>query len=289
MSDLFRRIAEALSPNYRLIRQLGGGGAAHIFLAEDVARQRRVAIKVLREELTATISAERFLAEISVAAKLEHTNIVALYESGSVDGLPYYVMPLIPGESLRARLTRLGKFPIEAALEITAQIGCALDYAHEHRVLHRDIKPENVILGSAGAVVLDFGIALALDATKHRRTMPGVVPGTPEYMSPEQAAGDRDLDGRSDIYSLGCVTYEMICGSPPFVGLATIVIARQIAAPAKALDERCAGVPHIVARVLDRALAKLPNDRYSSAGAFVSALTDAWSASQSPLLKTARG
>src|SRR5437764_2220177 len=257
MSDLFRRIAEALSPNYRLIEQLGGGGAAHIFLAEDVARRRRVAIKVLREELTATISAERFLAEISVAAKLEHSNIVALYESGSVHGLPYYVMPLIPGESLRARLTRLGKFPIEVALEITAQIGSALDYAHEHRVLHRDITPENVILGSAGAIVLDFGIALALD-TQHRRTMPGVVPGTPEYMSPEQAAGDRDLDGRSDIYSLACVTYEMISAAPPFVGLATIVIARQIAAPARALDERCAGVPRVVARVLDRALAKLP-------------------------------
>ena len=258
MDHLFNRLAEGLSPAFRLIRPLGSGGAAHVFVADDMRRQQQVALKVLREELAATVSAERFLAEIGVAAKLDHPNIVPLYDSGSVHGLPYYVMPLILGESLHARLARVRRLSVQLALHITREIGAALEYAHGLRVIHRDIKPENVLLawGGARAMVLDFGIALALDAKVHpRRTKPGLIPGTPEYMSPEQAAGEPQVDGRSDIYSLACVAYEMICGEPPFVG-----------------------VPRGVCRVLSRALEKLPSDRYATPGAFVAALSEAWSA-----------
>jgi serine/threonine-protein kinase len=273
VSELFKRIAEGLSPTYQLRGRLSGGGAARVYVAEDVQRQQRVAIKILHEDFVATVSAERFVAEIQLAARLEHRNIIPLYDSGTVEGLPYYVMPLVSGESLRDRLCRVRQLSVLAAVQVTADIGAALEYAHEQGVVHRDIKPANVILTSDRAMVLDFGIALALDVQdQFRRTIPGVVPGTPEYMSPEQAAGDLKLDGRSDIYSLACVTYEMLCGEPPFVGTAGDVIACQIAANPESVSRRTRGLPRGVCAAISRALEKRPADRYATPGDFVSAL-----------------
>lgn len=273
MSELFKRIAEGLSPRYQLRGRLAGGGAARVYVAEDVQRERRVAIKILHEDFVATVSAERFLAEIQLVARLEHRNIIPLYDSGTVEGLPYYVMPLVSGESLRDRLHRVTQLSVLVAVQITADIGAALEYAHEQGVVHRDIKPENVILTPERAMVLDFGIALALDGQgQPRRTIPGVVPGTPEYMSPEQAAGDWNLDGRSDMYSLACVTYEMLCGEPPFVGTASEVIARQIAADPESVSTRTRGIPRGMCEAVSRALEKRPADRYATPADFVSAL-----------------
>ena len=273
MSELYKRIAEGLSPRYQIVGRLAGGGAARVYVAEDVQRKRRVAIKILHEDFVATVSAERFLAEIQLAARLEHRNIIPLCDSGTVEGLPYYVMPLVSGESLRACLHRVTQLSVLAAVRITTHIGAALEYAHEHRVVHRDIKPENVILTPERAMVLDFGIALALDVQDQgRRTFPGVMPGTPEYMSPEQAAGDWELDGRSDIYSLACVTYEMLCGEPPFVGTVAEVIAQQISTNPPSVSKRARGIPRGVCAALSRALAKEPADRYATPADFVSAL-----------------
>jgi serine/threonine protein kinase len=275
MTSLFDRLSKSLSATYRLTSTLGSGGAAHVYVADDVKFGRRVAIKVLREELAATLSAERFLAEINIAAQLKHPNIVPLYGSGTTDGLPYYVMPLVEGESLRARLNRLRRLTLDDTLHICAEVGAALDYAHQRRVVHRDIKPENVILHAGRAMVLDFGIALALDTIEHpRRTMPGTVPGTPEYMSPEQAQGDLVVDGRSDVYSLACLAYEMICGQPPFTGAPNVVLLRQIAADPMPLACRCPSVPHGLAAAVSRALAKVPADRFATAGVFAAAMRD---------------
>jgi serine/threonine-protein kinase len=276
MSSLTNRVATLLSPRYRLVRALGSGGAAYVFVADDRQHNRRVAIKVLREELAATLSAERFLAEINTTAHLRHPNIVPLLDSGTAEGLPFYVMPLVEGESIRARLNRGGPMSVGETLHIVAQIAAALDYAHQRRVIHRDIKPENVILGAGRAVVLDFGIALALDAIESPRwTLPGRVPGTAEYMSPEQASGVTEIDGRSDVYSLACVAYEMISGQPPFTGPLSCVLYRHIHAEPVPLADRCAGVSLEFSRVVSRALAKVPDDRHPTAGAFVADLRTA--------------
>lgn len=273
MRTLFCRLADSLGPHYRLLRPLGTGGAAHVFVAKDLRCGRRVAIKVLREELAATLSAERFLAEITTTSELRHPNIVPLLDWGTADGVPYYVMPLVDGESLREHLNRVGLVSLGETVHIVAQVGAALDFAHQRRVIHRDIKPENVILGSGRALVLDFGIALALDPIDRPRwTLPGWMPGTPEYMSPEQANGDAAIDGRSDVYSLGCVAYEMLAGRPPFTGPFGCVLYHHVSTEATPLVSRCPGTPVGVSTSVARALAKAPDDRFATCGGLVRAL-----------------
>jgi serine/threonine-protein kinase len=233
-------------------------------------------VKVLREELAATVSAERFSAEIRVSLQLQHPSIVPVLESGEVNGVPYYVMPFIEGESLRARLARQERLPLAEALWITEDLARALDFAHRRYVVHRDIKPANVMLHHGQALLLDFGIALALDGADHdRRTSPGMTLGTVEYMSPEQAAGERQIDGRSDIYSLACVAYEMLGGRPPFTGAPTTVMNRHVTAEPRALSALCPGIPAGVSCALARALAKGPDSRYATANEFLAALRSA--------------
>jgi serine/threonine-protein kinase len=269
----FDRLAKSLSATYRLNSRLGSGGAAHVYVAEEIASGRRVAIKVLREEQATTLSVERFLAEINIAAQLVHPNIVPLYGSGTADGLPYYVMPYVGGQSLRARLNRAGRLPLDEVLHICTEVSSALDYAHRRRVVHRDIKPENVLLHLGRALLVDFGIALALDAIEHPRwTMPGSVPGTPYYMSPEQAQGDKLIDGRSDVYALACVAYEMVSGHPPFTGPPNLVFLRQMSAEPMPLCCRFPSIPHGFSAAVSRALAKTPADRFATAGAFAAAM-----------------
>jgi eukaryotic-like serine/threonine-protein kinase len=272
-SDALTHLAKSLSGSYRLVAPLGSGGAAHVYVADDLRTGRRVAIKVLRADQAATVSADRFLAEINIAAQLRHPNIVPVYASGTAAGLPYYVMPLVEGQTLRARLDCVGRLTPDEVLHVASEVGAALDYAHRRRVVHRDIKPENILFHAGHALVLDFGIALALDAIEQpRHTLPGLMPGTPEYMSPEQVEGDADVDGRSDVYSLACVVYEMISGVPPFTGPPSIVLLRQIAAEPLPLCCRLPSVAHGIAAVVARALSKVPADRFETAGDFTAAL-----------------
>src|SRR5436853_1227086 len=213
------RLAAALSDRYIIERELGAGGMATVYLAHDVRHDRKVAVKVLRPELAAVIGADRFLKEIKVTANLQHPHILGLIDSGEVDGLLYYVMPYVEGESLRDRLTHEKQLPIDDAVRITREVANALDYAHRHHVIHRDIKPENILLHEGQALVADFGIALAVSAAgATRMTESGMSLGTPHYMSPEQAMGERELTARSDVYALGAVLYEMLVGEPPFTG-----------------------------------------------------------------------
>jgi serine/threonine-protein kinase len=268
----FERLAKSLGETYRLKSTLGSGGNAHVYVAEERKTGRCVAIKALREEQATTIAVSRFLAEIDIAAHLEHPNIVPLLGSGMADGLPYYVMPYVCAESLRTRLSH-GPLGLDEVLHITTEVSSALDYAHRLRVVHRDIKPENVLLHSGRAQVLDFGIALALDAIEHpRHTMPGSIPGTPDYMSPEQAQGDAHIDGRSDVYSLGCVVYEMLWGHPPFTGTPALVFLRHTSAEPMPLSCRMPRLPHGVSAAVSRALEKAPASRFATAGAFAAAL-----------------
>ena len=213
------RLTAALADRYRLERELGQGGMATVYLAEDVKHRRKVALKVLRPELSAVIGAERFLKEIETTANLQHPHILPLHDSGAVDGFLFYVMPFIEGETLRARLARERQLPVDDALRIAREVADALGYAHAHGVIHRDIKPENILLQGGHALVADFGIALAVQtAGGQRMTQTGLSLGTPQYMSPEQAMGERTIDARSDLYALGAVTYEMLTGDAPFTG-----------------------------------------------------------------------
>jgi TolB-like protein/tRNA A-37 threonylcarbamoyl transferase component Bud32 len=273
VSEHFASIARALDGRYRLERLLQTGVAAHVYLAEERALGRRVAVKVLRDEMTATVNAARFMSEIHVVRELRHPNIVPMIDSGDVDGVPYYVMPFIEGETLRARLARLGRLPLGETLRFSEDIARALHFAHRHRVVHRDIKPENVMINGDRALVLDFGIALAVDMVDApRRTLPGLTLGTFHYMSPEQLDGETQIDGRSDIYSLGCVVYEMLCGRPPFTGSPNVVIRRHVSERPRPLTSMCRGVPPKIDAAVSRALQKLPDDRYASAGEFMAAL-----------------
>ncbi len=275
MSDVPGRLAAALADRYRIERELGQGGMATVYLADDVKHRRKVAIKVLRPELAAALGPERFLREIETTANLRHPHILPLYDSGEADGFLYYVMPLVEGESLRDRLTREKQLPIADALAIAREVADALGYAHVRGVVHRDIKPENILLEGDHAVVADFGIARAVSAAgADRLTQTGMSIGTPLYMSPEQAAGDRDLDGRSDLYSLGCVLYEMLGGQAPFTGptLESVVHQHLTAAPRPITQLRPA-VPAAVAAALERALAKTPADRFHPVALFADALT----------------
>ncbi|MEE8362404.1 MAG: serine/threonine-protein kinase, partial [Gemmatimonadales bacterium] len=219
MTDIADRIRSALEGRYTIKTELGRGGMATVYLAEDVKHHREVAVKVLHPELGEILGKERFLREIEIAAGLSHPHILPLYDSGEADGFLFFVMPLADDESLRERLDREKQLPIDDALRIAREVADALSYAHSHGVVHRDIKPENILLSSGHAVVADFGIARAVSAAGgDRLTETGIALGTPSYMSPEQAAGEQDLDGRSDLYALGCVLYEMLGGQAPFTG-----------------------------------------------------------------------
>ncbi|MGH9260904.1 MAG: serine/threonine-protein kinase, partial [Acidimicrobiales bacterium] len=223
------RLAAALSDRYRIERELGYGGMATVYLAYDVRHDRKVALKVLRPELSAILGAGRFLAEIRTTANLPHPHILSLFDSGEADGLVYYVMPFVDGESLRDRLKREHQLPVDDAVRIAREVADALEYAHRHGVVHRDIKPENILLHGGHALVADFGIALAVSRSEGgtRMTETGMSLGTPHYMSPEQAMGEREITPKSDIYALGCVLYEMLTAEPPFVGAtAQAIVAR---------------------------------------------------------------
>src|SRR5712664_2305107 len=226
MTDHSERVRASLAGRYTIERELGRGGMATVYLARDLKHDRSVALKVLRPELAAVLGAERFLREIRLTAQLQHPHILALIDSGEADGFLYYVMPYVEGESLRERLEREGQLPLEEALRIAREVASALSHAHSHDVVHRDIKPENILISSGEAVVADFGIGRAITAAaRDTLTGTGIAIGTPGYMSPEQATGGARLDGRSDIYSLACVLYEMLAGDPPYVASSAHAIA----------------------------------------------------------------
>jgi serine/threonine-protein kinase len=275
MADILDRLKAALSDRYRIERELGAGGMATVYLAQDLKHDRRVALKVMRPELSAILGGERFLREIRIAAKLNHPHILALHDSGSADGFLYYVMPHVEGESLRSKIEREKQLSIDEAVALTRQVASALDYAHQQGVIHRDIKPENILLHRGEAVVADFGISLAVTAAGGERlTETGLSLGTPEYMSPEQATGSGELDARADIYSLGAVLYEMVTGEPPQTGATVQAVI------AKLLSERPTqprvvrdSVPEMMDRAIMKALAKVPADRFDSAEQLATALT----------------
>ena len=266
MADLPARLSAALAGRYSIERELGRGGMAYVFLAHDLRHNRSVAIKVLRPELAAALGPERFLQEIALAASLAYPHILPLLDSGNANGLLYYVMPHVEGESLRARLDREPQLPLDDTLRIGQEVAGALDYAHRHQVVHRDIKPENILFQDGHALVADFGVARALTGAGTRPlTHSGFTVGTPSYMSPEQAAGDAQVDGRSDVYSLGCVLYEMLAGEPPYTGAtAQAIIAKRFSEPVPHL-RTLRDVPEPVERAITRALArKLRNKAITS-------------------------
>ncbi len=275
MSTAPDRLIEALAARYLLERELGAGGMATVYLAQDLRHDRRVAVKVLRPELAAIIGAERFLAEIKTTANLQHPHILPLHDSGEADSYLYYVMPFVEGESLRARLLREKQLPVADALKIATEVASALDYAHRHGVIHRDIKPENILLHDGQALVADFGIALAVSrAGSTRMTETGMSLGTPHYMSPEQATGERDITPRSDVYALGAVVYEMLTGEPPFTGpTARAIVAKVLTDVPAPIRTHRPTVPASVESVVLTALEKLPADRFSGAAEFARALT----------------
>jgi serine/threonine-protein kinase len=274
MPDLLDRLRTALADRYAIERELGRGGTATVYLAEDLKHHRPVAVKVLTPELAAALGPDRFLREIELSARLTHPHILPLHDSGSADGLLYYVMPYVEGESLRERITREKQLPVDDSLQIGREVADALGYAHAHGVIHRDIKPENILLESGHAVVADFGIARAIDqAGGEGLTATGMAVGTPAYMSPEQAAGSRELDARSDLYGLGCVVYEMLAGQPPFTGPTAESLAHQhLSVHPRSVTELRPAVPAGVAAALQRALAKAPADRFATAAEFAAAL-----------------
>lgn len=275
MSDIVGRLAAALADRYRLDRELGQGGMATVYLAHDLKHDRDVAIKVLRDDVAQTVGAERFLREIRMAARLSHPHILPLFDSGQVDDALYYVMPVVRGESLRDRLDRERMLPVADAVRIASEVAGALEHAHRSGVVHRDIKPDNILLQDGHALVADFGIGKALESVDpETATQTGVSVGTPAYMSPEQASGEA-VDGRSDIYSLGCVLYEMLVGEQPFTGptVMAVIAKRFVQAPADVTALRD-GVSRPVANVVAKALARAPMDRYDTAALFVASLTD---------------
>ena len=268
------RLRSSLSDRYAIDSELGRGGMATVYLATDLKHDRRVALKVLRPELASAIGWERFKREIRITAPLNHPHILPVHDSGEADGQLFYVMPLVDGESLKERLQREGRLTTADALKITREVISALSYAHGHGVVHRDIKPGNILLSAGEAVVADFGIAKALtEAGTDQMTQTGAALGSPAYMSPEQSRGEPEIDGRSDIYSLGCVLYEMLAGEPPFTGNTPLeMIARSLREEAAPLGSKVEGVPPPVEAAVHRALSKSPEDRYSTATEFGSAL-----------------
>ena len=268
-------LVQALAGRYEIDQEIARGGMATVYRARDVKHERPVAIKVMRDEVAAVVGAERFLEEIRVTALLQHPHILPLFDSGSVGGLLWYVMPFVEGETLRSRLARGGQLPIDEAIGIAREIADALEHAHAHGIVHRDIKPENVLLHGGHALVADFGIALALEhAGGERLTRTGLTLGTPQYMAPEQAAGERALDARVDVYALGAVLYEMLAGVPPFVADSREAILRMLREPPPALIVLRPDIPPAVETAVRRALAKQPGERFASASSFVAALVE---------------
>ncbi len=290
-SSTFNRLRTALSDRYRLDRELGAGGMATVYLAHDLKHDRDVAIKVLRPDLGAALGGERFLSEIRTTARLQHPHILPLLDSGDAAGLLYYVMPLVTGETLRARLERERQLPVADAVRIAREVASALDYAHRQNVIHRDIKPENILLHDGSALVADFGIALAVQtAGGQRMTQTGLSLGTPQYMSPEQAMGERTIDARSDLYALGAVTDEMLVGEAPFIGNSVqAIVARVLTEEPRGIGVQRKSVPAGVEQAVLRALEKLPADRFESAKEFIDALGREDSSTVARAGGTARG
>jgi len=283
-SDLSRRLQASLGDRYRVERELGRGGMATVYLAHDLRHERPVALKVIHPELGAALG-ERFLREIRVAARLAHPHILTVHDSGDADGLLWYTMPVVDGESLRARLRREGPLPLDEAVRIGRSVGEALDFAHSQGVVHRDIKPENILLFGNEPMVADFGIALAVDAADQERlTLTGLSLGTPAYMSPEQALGDSRVDRRSDLYSLGCVVYEMLAGEPPYTGPSPqAIVAKRLTGPPPPLGA-VRDVSPALEQVIHQALARNPADRFASCREFARALSEAATAPRATTL-----
>jgi len=275
--NILERLTDALSRSYRVEREIGAGGMATVYLAHDLRHDREVAIKVLHPDLGAALGGERFLSEIRTTARLQHPHILPLLDSGVADTLLYYVMPLVTGETLRARIERERQLPIATAVQIAREVASALEHAHKQGIIHRDIKPENILLQDGSALVADFGIALAVrSAGGQRLTQTGLSLGTPQYMSPEQAMGERVIDARSDVYALAAVTYEMLTGDPPFTGSSVqAVVAKVMSAEPERLTLTRKTIPLAIERAVLTGLAKLPADRQESAAAFGAALRDA--------------
>ena len=276
MSDPVTRLNAALEGRYAIERELGEGGMATVYLADDLRHERKVALKVLKSELAAVVGAERFLAEIKTTANLQHPHILPLFDSGEADGFLFYVMPYVEGESLRERLDRENQLPVDEAVRIATDMAEALDYAHRQGVVHRDIKPANILMQAGKPVISDFGIALAVGiAGGGRLTETGLSLGTPHYMSPEQATGDQNVGPQTDTYALGCVLYEMLVGEPPYTGsTAQAILGKIIQGKLASATEERASVPANVDAAIRKALEKLPADRFSSAQDFVKALGD---------------
>jgi serine/threonine-protein kinase len=268
------KVKQALADRYTVEKILGEGGMATVYLARDIKHNRKVAVKVMRPELAATLGADRFLREVEIAGQLSHPHILPMYDSGSAKGFLYYVMPYVEGESLSARMKREGQMPVEDAVRIAREVAEALGYAHERGIVHRDIKPANILISGGHALVADFGIARAVGAGGDAITATGLAVGTPQYMSPEQASGARDVDGRADIYAVAAVLYEMLAGEPPFTGpTAQAIIARSLTEDPRPLSKVRTSVPAQLSSITGRGLAKSPADRPASAAAFASALS----------------
>ncbi|CAN5356972.1 hypothetical protein BH23GEM2_BH23GEM2_17170 [soil metagenome] len=274
MTSPVDRLSTAMADRYAIERELGAGGMATVYLAEDVRHHRKVAIKVLHPELSAVLGPERFLKEIELTANLQHPHILPLFDSGNADGLLFYVMPYVEGETLRGRLEREQQLPIADALRIASEVADALEYAHKRGVVHRDVKPENILLHDGRPLVADFGIALAVQqAGGSRMTQTGMSLGTPQYMAPEQAMGDKSVDHRADIYALGAITYEMLTGEPPFTGPnSQAIVAKVLTTDPTSLQVKRRSIPPQVSEAVLTALEKIPADRFSSAGEFARAL-----------------
>jgi len=280
------RLENALSDKYKIERELGRGGMATVYLAHDVKHDREVALKVLHPELSSALGPDRFLREIKVAARLNHPHILPLHDSGEASGFLYYVMPYVEGESLRAKLNRDGKLPLDEALYLARGVAGALDYAHRQRVVHRDIKPENIMLHEGEAMVMDFGIAKAVSvASGAELTQTGMMVGTPAYVSPEQAAGEAEIDGRSDQYSLACMLYEILSGKKAFTGAtAQAVLSKRFSDPVPSLRKVEPSVPDEIDEAVTKALSKDARERYSTSGEFAKALI--WPKATTPAEQT---
>ena len=292
--DLQAALATALAGRYAIEHELGRGGMATVFLARDLRHDRPVALKVLHPELAATLGPDRFLREIRLAARLQHPHVLSVFDSGEAGGHLWFTMPYVEGETLRQRLRREDQLPIDDALRIARETADALDYAHHQNIVHRDIKPENILLTTRHALVADFGIARALGSVaegasrEQRLTETGMSIGTPAYMSPEQASGDREVGPRSDIYSLGCVLYEMLAGEPPFTGPnAQAILLRKFTENPRPLRALRDTVPPAVEEAVTKSLARSPADRFGSAAEFVKVLETAGSrATSDPTVAT---
>src|SRR5712671_6694432 len=290
MRDAPASLVNTLSDRYTIERLIGHGGMATVHLAEEKKHKRKVAIKILKQEFGASVGAERFLREIGIAAQLSHPHIVPLIDSGESDGALWYVSPYIAGGSLRDRLEREKKLPIDDALRITQEIGAALDYAHRNGFVHRDVKPENILFADDHALLADFGIAhVATKSADEPLTLSGFVLGTPEYMSPEQASGETDVGVPGDVYGLACVFYEMLAGQPPFKGATPrATMAKQVTEKPRPVRTLRPDAPAGFDRVLERALAKNPAHRFTSVGRFCESLARARSEPNRPFTSTIR-